>query len=345
MVAGGAPIQARDAIILAGILTMAKSDPVEKSLNALGELRHTTSPETAAKELRSYLGSKSNLVVAKAAKIAGELRATELIPALVAAFERVMKDPQKLDKRCAAVTEIVGALYEMDYGEPEVYLPGLRHVQKEGSFGPPVDTAAALRGMCAQGLLRTRYPPALADVVQLLIDPEAPARLGAVRALALNGGEAGALLLRLKVLTGDKEPEVLGECFSGLLAAAPEQSLAFVAGYIDEEDEATAEVAIWALGESRLPAAVEILKEKWERTLARDVRKVLLAALAASRLQDALDYLCSQLRLANSRTASDVLEALAPYCGSESIRQAVTAAVQERAEAPVTAAFQEHFPP
>jgi len=322
---------------------MAKSDPVEKALNALSELRHASSPEAAGKELRPYLANRSNLVVAKAAKIAGELRATELIPALVAAFERLMKDPQKLDKRCAAVTEIAGALYEMDYSEPEVYRRGLRHVQMEASFGPPIDTAAALRGMCAQGLLRTRYRDAMSEVVQLLVDREPPARLGAVRALALNGGEAGLLLLRLKVLTGDEEPEVLGECFSGLLTAAAEQSLAFVAKYLDDKDEATVEAAIWALGQSRLPAALEVLKEKWERTVARDVRKVLLAALAASRLQEALDFQCSLLRSANARTAGDVLEALAPYAASESIRHAVTAAVQERGEAHLMAVFNQHF--
>jgi len=322
---------------------MSKSDPVEKALNALGELRHTNSPETVAKGLRVYLANKSNLVVAKAAKIAGELHTTELIPELVAAFERLMKDPQKLDKRCAAVTEIVAALHEMDYSEAEVYQQGLHHVQMEASFGPPVDTAAALRGMCAQGLLRTRYRDALTEVLPLLVDREPPARLGAVRALALNGGEDGVLLLRLKILTGDKEPAVLGQCFSGLLASAPEQSLAFVAKYVDADDETTSEVAIWALGESRLPSAVEILKEKCERTMDRDVRKVVLAALAASRLEEAQRFLCSLLRTANSRTAGDVLEALAPYAASETIRQAVAAAVEERAEASVTAAFKERF--
>jgi hypothetical protein len=322
---------------------MPKSDPVEKALNALGELRYSSSPEAVAKELRIHLANKSNLVVAKAAKITGELHATELISALVAAFERLMKDPQRLDKRCAAVTEIVSALYELDYCEPEVYLRGLRHVQMEASFGPPVDTAAPLRGMCAQGLLRTRCRDAITEVLPVLVDHEPPARLGAVRALALNGGDAGVLLLRLKVLTGDSEPEVLRECFSGLLAAAPECSLAFVAKYVDDEDEMTVEAAIWALGESRLPSALEILKEKWERTVDREARKILLAALAASRLQEALDFLCLQLRTANSRTANDVLQALAPYAGSESIRKAVAAAVQEREEASVTAAFNERF--
>ena len=88
--------------------------------------------------------------------------------------------------------------------------------------------AAKLRGVCAQGLLRTRYPNALDEVVPLLLDREPETRLGAVKTLATNGGEAGGLLLKMKVYTGDQQPEVLGECFAGLLAAASERSVTFV---------------------------------------------------------------------------------------------------------------------
>ena len=321
---------------------MPKSDPIEAALNALGELRVSNAPDLA-KQLRPYLANRSNLVVAKAAKIVLESRLTELVPEIVAACERLMKDPAKLDKRCAAVTEITAALYEFDYREPEVYLRGLHHVQKEASFGPPVDVAAALRGICAQGLVRTRYRDALSEVVGLLVDREPPARIGAVRALATNGGEAGVLLLRLKALTGDAEPEVLGECFSGLLAAASEQSLAFVAKFMDDPEQTTAEAAIWALGSSRLAAAVEVLKEKWERTLQRATRKVLLAALAASRLEESQALLISLLRDGNVQTASDVLVALAPYAASEHIRRTVEAAVRERDQVSVTEAFRQHL--
>lgn len=321
---------------------MSRSDPIETALNRLGEFR-TAPPELATRELRTYLGNRSNLVVAKAAKIAGELRVSELVPDLVAAFNRFMENPQQLDKRCAAVTEITGALYDMDYREPEIYLKGLRHFQREASFGPPVDAAAALRGMCAQGLVRTRYANALAEVVQLLVDPEPPTRLGAIRALASNGGDAGVLLLRLKVLTGDAEPEVLGECFAGLLAAAPEQSLSFVAMYVDADDEATSEAAIWALGESRLRPAFEVLKEKWQRTVSRSSRKVLLAAMAASRLEESIEFLRSLLETTSSQTASDVVVALAIYKGNESIKQSVAAIVRRRGDKPLIEMFEHHF--
>ena len=271
------------------------------------------------------------------------MRLQALLPDLVAAFDRLWVNPSKLDKRCAATTEIVNALYELDYTEPDVYLRGIRHVQKEASFGPPVDVAAKLRGMCAQGLLRTRDAGGMAAVVDLLADPEAPARLGAVRALGANGGEAGALLLRLKVLTGDEDPEIISECFAALIAATPEQSVPFVAGYMDADDEVIAEAAIWALGQSRQTAALAALKEKWERTVERSVRKVLIAVLAASRMEEAVDYLVLQLRSADVRTAEDILTALSNYAGGESQRQQVAAAVRERDEPAVTKLFKQHF--
>jgi hypothetical protein len=322
---------------------MSKSDPIEMALNAIGDLRTAGPSAEATKQLGAYLGNRSNLVVAQAAKVVREQRLTALLPELVKAFERKMANPAKLDKRCAAVTEIVHALYEMDYMEPEVYLLGIRHVQKEASFGPPVDTAAALRGMCAQGLLRTRYADALPAVVDLLVDTEPPARLGAVRALGLNGGEAGALLLRLKILTGEEAPEVMSESLSGLMASAPEASVSFVARFLDGEDEVVAEAAAWALGQSRQAAALEALKEKWGRTVDRALRKTIMAAIAASRLQEAVDYLCVQLRSASVPTAVDIMEALGRYAASESVKQTVRAAVDERDERKLMEMFQQQF--
>jgi hypothetical protein len=322
---------------------MPKSDPIESALNAIGELRRESLPQRAAAELRKYLGHRSNLVVAKAAKLAGELRIASLVPELVHAFERFMADAPRLDKRCAAVTEIASALYELDYVEPDIYLRGLRHVQMEASFGPPVDAAAALRGMSAQGLLRTRYPHALVQALPLLVDREAPARLGAVRAMGTNGGDAGLLLLRFKVLTGDEEAEVLGECFSALLAAAPEPSLPFVAGHLDDEEETTAEAAIWALGGSRLPAAFEVLREKWGRTLDRTLRKALIGAMAASRLPQAIEFLCAQVRDASTQVASEVIAGLAPYAASEALTRAVRAAVEGRGQPKLMEVFRQQF--
>lgn len=315
---------------------MAKSDPIELVLDRLGELRHAEPSEQTVEEVRGCLRNRSNLVIAKAAKVARDLRLAVLLPDMVAAFDKLMTNAPKLDKRCAAVTELTSALCELDYVEPEPYLKGLKHVQLEASYGPPVDAAAKLRGLSAQGLLRTRYADALAKVLPMLVDPEPAAREGAVRAFATNGGDAGALLLRLKVLTGDKEASVIGECFAGLLASSGEKAVGFVAAYVDSGDDAIAEAAMLALGESRLLAGFEVLREKLERTVAADSRNTLLAAIAASRLDEAVEFLVSVIERSNATTAAGAVEALSIYRNNERVVERVRGAVAARKERSLT---------
>jgi HEAT repeat protein len=322
---------------------VAKRDPIEQALEKLSALKSAPAGTDVLNALRGFLGNRSNLVVAKAAKIAGERRLRDLLPDLVTAFHKLMADPARLDKRCAAVTEIVTSLYQMD-SEPDVYLTGMRHVQMEGSFGPPIDSAAQLRGLGAQGIVRTRFPDALAEAVTLLVDPEPPARMGAVRALAANGGEAGALALRLKVLTGDSVPDVLAECFSGLLAAPSESSIDFVAGYGDDDDPAVAEAAILALGASRSAKAIVTLKDKWQRTHRGPLKKVLLLALSTSRSEDALQFLLGLLETAPVSTAAEVLAALASQRPTQSIRDSIHSALTRRDNPSLLAAFHSAFP-
>lgn len=309
---------------------MKKVDPIEQALDRLAALRLESDAAAAAAELRKALKDRSNLVVAKAAKIAGELRVVEAIPDLVAAFERRMANPAKLDKRCAACFEIATALYAMDYTEPDVYLRGIRHVQMEASFGPPVDEAAKLRAQCALGLARTRHPEALTAVAELLADKQAHARVGAIRALATNGGESGILLLRFKALTGDEDPEVLAECFIGLLAANFGRSLPFVSKFMDNESEEVSQSAILAIGSQRRVEAFEILREKWERSVHSDIRGTLLTAIAMVRVDEATDFLIDLLKSAATPTAVEVIRLLAAYHSEDRVQELVKKVVEER---------------
>ena len=321
---------------------MKKSDPIEQALDRLAALKAEAGGAPASAEIKAFLGNRSNLVVAKAAKIAGQARAMELLPELVKAFHKFMQNPSKLDKGCAATTEIVSALYDLDYTEPEIYLLGIHHVQMEGSFGPPVDAAAKLRAVCALALARTRHPAALDEVVSLLVDDWVEARIGAIRALAVNGGPAGALLLKLKILAGDREPEVLAECFSGLLAAAPERALPLVARFIDSEKTDVAEAALLALGSSRLPDAFDLLKAKCART-AGPRRRVALLAIAMIRSDAAIEFLLQLLAECTPATAKDVLAALALFRDNEKIRDRVAAVVKRRNDKTLSEIFAQQF--
>ena len=320
-----------------------KPDPVEQALDRLSALRHEAATPATVAEFKTFLKNRSNLVVAKAAKIAGELRIAELTAELVAAFHRLMKSPEKLDKGCAATTEIASALHELDYVEPDVYLQGIHHVQMEGSFGPPVDVAAKLRAVSALGLARTRYPHALDEIVSLLVDKWAHARVGAVRALASNGGEAGTLLLKLKLLTGEDEPDVLAECFSGLLDCAPQRSLPLVATYIDSEKDDVAEAALLAIGSSRLPEALEVLKTKSREGLPVSLRKTLLLAISMIRSEEAIAFLLSVLRDGTLQIAKYAVTALAMFRTNEKVRAQVEAAVSQRSDQGLSELFRQEF--
>jgi HEAT repeat protein len=220
--------------------------------------------------------------------------------------------PETTDKRCAAKIEILKALCKLEYPSPSIFRRGLKHVQMEASWGPPVDTAAEVRALSAMGLAQTDYRDALEEILPLLLDPERDARIGAVRAIAASGLPGDALLLRLKALSGD-EPDVLGECFLALLRNEPAKSVEFVAQFLDRPGEEIAETAALALGESRIEGAFDVLREAFQKIHSRSLGRSLLLGIALLRRENAIDYLLDLVRNADERTSADATAALAMY--------------------------------
>jgi HEAT repeat protein len=308
---------------------MAQSRKTEDCLDALSRLRENPAAPGTTAELTEYLGNKSNLVVAKAAKLVAEFELHDLEPRLVSAFHRFMTKPALTDKGCTAKTEIVRALEALGAAEAEVFVAGIRHVQMEGSFGPPVDTAAGLRAASAMGLVHMNYPDAILEIVTLLVDREDDARAGAVRALSYSGQPATVPLLRFKVMVGDTSADVIAESFIALLEVAPETSLAFVAGYLDASDAAIAEAAAIALGQSRQPEAITALKSKWPGAHEAQ-RRALLIGMAVARDDSAFEFLFSLVESAIEKIAAEAITALAMYRQDERIRSRVESLVQQR---------------
>ncbi len=281
------------------------------------------------RDLAPFLEHKSNHAVAAAAEVTAELEATTLEPNLRAAFTRLMKHPAERDPGCKALIAIASALATMGADASEAYLAGIEHVQREASYGPPVDVAAPLRGLCARGLVRMAHPDALLYTVTVLADKEVPARVGATRALGDSGGSAAELLLRLKVLQGDVD-EVLSECFSALLSIEPQRSVDFVGGYLHSRPEEVIECAALALGESRLPAAVSPLQKAYESHVSRPLRKTFLLALAMLRKDEALEFLLRRLEQQSENPANDALAALNLYRGDAGVMQRAREIVSKR---------------
>jgi HEAT repeat protein len=282
-------------------------------------------------------------VAAKAAEIAGDLGTESLTDALEPAFERFMANPVRDDKGCQAKTAVAEALYKTGALSADVYLRGIRHVQMEPSFGPPIDTAAKLRGLCAMGLARMAHPETMNELARLLADREADARIMAARAIAYTGDSRGEPLLRYKVYCGDQEPQVVTECFLALLRLAPDKSLEFVSSYLDSSDPELVESAAVAMGESRIAKALPPLQAAYAGTIDEAIRRALLFAIAALRCDQAVEFLLGELATASGKTAGSALASLVVLRNDPAIRRRVADIVDQRKDRQLSREFRESF--
>lgn len=309
---------------------------VEKTLADLHALRsHPDSPELRSR-LTDALSSRTNLIVARAADVIRELRLSDLAPLLVPPFGRFLNDPSA-DKGCAATVAIATALYELGHDAPDVFLRGIRH--RQPSWGG-ADPAVELRGVCALGLVRIGYRDVFDELVTLLNDKDPQTRIHACRALAYTArDDVAASLLRLKILTGDRDPDVMAEAFTALVRLTPDKAVDFLASYLDHESEDLRTAAALSLGESRRPAAFELLRSQCERTTDSDSRRTLLVALSLLRLPQSLDYLINLASSAPAKSIPDLLDALKIYTHDDALRSRLHAALASRNDPAVMRLF------
>jgi len=308
----------------------------------LAQLRRAEQDPFSAKSIAAFrkalLGANKALAAAAAAIVA-QYAVTDLIPDLVASFDRFLG---RQDKGCLAKTALVEALDRLEHYEPELFLRGLHHVQMEPVYGGRVDTAANLRANCALALARFGYPDVLFELATLVMDPQVEARRGAVKALTHLARDESELLLRVKALAGDAEPDVTGECLHGLIQIAPERSLPFVARFLGGPDLFVAEAAAIALGESRLPEAFGVLHSHWEDSIDPAFKEMLALPIALTRCDEALAFLLDVVETAHRDTAAAAVRALKVF-DDDACRPRIRAAADTRDEPAVRRAYAEAF--
>ena len=310
-----------------------KRDRAQQRLDQLRSLRSAPVTPQSREIIASALADASNVVAARAAALVEELQLRELTTDLLTAFGRFLGGN---DKACDASNAIAKALYALDFTEPEPYLLGVHHVQMEGSYGPPVDAAAELRGVCAMGLAQTKHDGVLEELAVLLNDAWPGPRLAAAKAIGCCNQAAGIPLLLFKVLIGDKEPDVITECLISLLALSIPRTLTFVAEQLSSHDDARAESAAIALGAVRDDRAFEVLRAKWDATAFGEIRGALLTAMASSRNERAIQFLVSMIASEPVRTAAMAVKALGMHRHDERIRTLVQNAAAARPELAAT---------
>jgi hypothetical protein len=312
---------------------------VEEQLAALDALPADRSEQV--ERLTRALRARHYRVVAKAARLVEESLHYDLVRALQDAYPRFLEKPAKTDPNCLAKKAIARALVALDCLDSAFFSAGLQYRQPEPVWGGTADTAVDVRCACAMGLVATGYPRALVELTALLHDPEAGVRLGAVRAVACGNPREAELLLRAKVHAGDAEAGVIGECFTGLLAVEPDESVPFVARFLGAVDPAVQELAALALGESRLDGALRPLQEAWQQVLlAEDFRRALVRAVAAHRSDAALDWLLALAAEARTAVAAEIVDALALYKHNAKLARRLAAVLDERADTALIDAFE-----
>jgi HEAT repeat protein len=325
--------------------SMAPCASLDDKLAALRELRgRALTPEQKA-ELRKRIGDRSNLVVAAASAIAGENALVELSKDLEAAFDLFLVNPLKDDKLCRAKIAIVQALDRMEHLDTDVFRRAARHVQPEPVWGGMEDSAPPLRAAAVVALARAEGPGCLPVLVDAMADPAKDVRIAAASALGAVGTEGAGLVLRLKVRVGDRDPDVLSECLGGLLAVDPGENLSLVARFLEPSDPASCEAAALALGKSRLPEALDPLKQCWQRCHSPELRQQVLLAIAILRRPGATDYLMELVASETEPTAIAALSALRIFKSDPRLCERIAKLVQERGSPKLQACFEHDLGP
>lgn len=288
---------------------MAKKN-FEAQLEALDQLKEQ--PIAGWVEpLREALRQRNNYVVAKAADLAARQRLTDLVPDLLAAFDRFFEDAAKTDPQCWAKNALSRALAAVELQDPAPFLRGLHHVQPEPVWGGRSDTAGSLRATCALALVQCRElpePDLLRHLLPLLADPDKEVRGDVVRAIEQVGSPAASLLLRLRAEIGKDEPEILGACYAGVLRLEGRPALSWAGKFLAAEDDASGEAAL-AIAATHSPEGFTLLKDRWDKASDPWFSSVLLSAISFTRQSEATEFLLDLVKSEEMR-ADQAIEAL-----------------------------------
>jgi HEAT repeat protein len=199
----------------------------------------------------------------------------------------------------------------MEYQEADVFLRGMRHIQMEPVWGGQSDTAGTLRAICALALVQCRSltdADLLQHLIELLADKDKAVRAEAVHAIEQVGSTSASLLLRLRVVLGADEPEVLGACYGGILRIEGAGAIAWVRRFLDAGDDSAAEAAL-AIAGTHSPEGFHALRESFVKAEDPWWRSVMLSAIALARQEEALEFLLELVRT-ESLNAEAAIEAI-----------------------------------
>ena len=295
--------------------------------------------------IRESLEAKHCRSIVLAARLSRKRSPLEFTHELLAAYERLLEDPVKNDPGCEGKTAIVEALESARYDNEDFFLAAITYRQIEPAYGGSVDKAAKLRVHAGFALTELNRLQAIGPLVELLVDPENTARAGAARALATCAESSAKHILRLKVHMGDPDPAVLGECCYALLAIAGPTAIPVVAEHFKDESRDVRMEAAFALGNSRLPAALPSLRSRAERVDEWEEAQIVLTSIALLQTKEATEYLFSIIEKPDPSNpfGPESIKALGSVRDRDSIRLRIQTALEKHSNDSLLKAFRETF--
>src|ERR1700676_4271806 len=125
----------------------------DEQMSALDALKGQPLDAAALELIRKSMASRSNFLVAKAARLAEDNQLADFAPGLIEAFERFFVNAEKTDPQCWAKNALTRALSKLGCRDKDVFLRGLHHHQMEPVWGGRSDSGGTLRANCAHALM------------------------------------------------------------------------------------------------------------------------------------------------------------------------------------------------
>ena len=320
-----------------------KKDALAEDLARLAGLRSGPLAAEDLAYLKATLARGVSFAAARAARVVRERALEGFEPELVACWKRFLDNPVKTDPGCEAKLAALEALDASGTYDAEPFEVAARYVQKEPSYGPPVDTATGVRARAIRALANMGYRDLALVAGELLADESPPVRQAAAEAVAHAGDRGGAGLLLLAAIRGDEDPVVQTAYWSGLLELALDHVLPRLRKLLLGPDADARELAAIALGNSGKAEAAELLVEAMEATPLAAERALSIRALGLHRSDRALAVLIGLIADGPPGDAAEAVRALAPRRFETKARERIEAAVRARASPALDAVLREAF--
>jgi HEAT repeat protein len=305
-----------------------KKPTVEEELAEIADALRDPTSAAHPDLLRNTLARASSVPAAKVAATIGSRRLAGFEEALQQCFVRFTQNPVKSDPGCRAKAAALEALDRLEWPDPALFLQASRCVQKEASWGPPVDTAGGVRARAIAALARLGFADLSLVAGELLADPLPIVRIAAAESLAHHGERAGAGLLLLRLRSGDDDHQVTLSCASAMLSLAPDWALRELEPMLVGSDESRRELATIALGQSVREDALDLLLSYLERAVSTEDRAPVLRAIGTHRSERARDFLLERVADGSAPEARAALESL----GARNFDPGLSALVREAAK-------------